>query len=399
MKKIFAAALFTALSALSAFAQTGAIRGKVVGADGKPPAKDTVYIQIDRTDIKAQYGVWANNKGEYFHAGLPIGTYNVTVINGGTKVKNKPEGGKEVSKLEKVRVGGGDPVELPAVDLKAAEETAAAANAAGVDPAAANDATRGMSKEAKAEYEKNLKERAAAMAKNKELNDAFNAAMAAKEAKNYPEALTQFEKAAAMDATQHVIMANMAETYEALGATKTGAEQTEAYTKGAEAWDKAIAIKGDDPSYHNNYALLLAKNKKFTEAEAELGKAATMNPTGAGMYYYNLGALYTNGGQLEPAGAAFKKAIDADPNHADAQYQYGVYLMSKAQTKADGTVTPVDGTQAAFEKYLELKPTGPFADAAKGMIQMMGATVNTTFQNPDAKKNTPAAKPPANKKK
>jgi hypothetical protein len=101
---------------------------------------------------------------------------------------------------------------------------------------------------------------------------------------------------------------------------------------------------------------------------------------------------------LEPAGTAFKKAIDADPNHADAQYQYGVYLMSKAQTKADGTVTPVEGTQAAFEKYLELKPTGPFADAAKGMIQMMGATVNTTFQNPDAKKNTPAAKPPAKKK-
>jgi hypothetical protein len=290
MKKILAVALFT-LSALSAFAQTGAIRGKVIGPDGKPPAKDTVFIQIDRTDIKAQYGVWANNKGEYFHAGLPIGTYNVTVINGGTKVKNKPEGGKEAAKLEKIRVGGGDPVELPAFDLKAAEEAAQAANAAGVDPNAANDATRGMSKAQKEEYEKNLKERAAAMAKNKELNDAFGAAMAAKEAKNYDEAISKFNAAAAMDATQHVILANLAETYELLGASKTGAEQADAYTKGAEAWDKAIAIKSDDPSYHNNYALLLAKNKKFTEAEAELGKAAAMNPAGAGMYYYNLGAL------------------------------------------------------------------------------------------------------------
>ena len=118
------------------------------------------------------------------------------------------------------------------------------------------------------------------------------------------------------------------------------------------------------------------------------------------MYFYNLGALYTNGGQLEPSGEAFKKAIDADPNHADAQYQYGVYLMSKAQTKADGTVTPVPGTLEAFNKYLELKPTGTFADAAKGMIQMMGATLDTKYQNPDAKKTSGAkpAAPPAKKK-
>jgi len=393
MKKILAA---LTLTALSAFAQTGAMRGKVMGPDGKPVGKDQVYIQIDRTDIKAQYGVWTDKKGEFFHAGLPIGTYDVTVIDGGTKVKNKPEGGHEAAKLQKIRVGGGDPVEIPQFDLKAAQVAAAA----GVDPAAANDATRGMTKEQKAEYDKQLKERAEAMAKNKELNDAFNLAMTAKEAKNYDEAVAQFTKASTMDATQHVVWANLAETYELLGGTKTGADQLAAYTKGAEAWDKAIALKGDDPSYHNNYALLLAKSKKFAEAEAELGKAAAMNPPGAGMYFYNLGALYTNNGQLEPSGEAFKKAIAADPNHAEAQYQYGVYLMSKAQTKPDGSVVPVDGTLQAFEKYLELKPTGPFADAAKGMIQMMGANVQTNYQNPDAKKNTPGAKPaPAQKKK
>ncbi len=393
MKKILAA---LTLTALSAFAQTGAMRGKVMGPDGKPVGKDQVYIQIDRTDIKAQYGVWTDKKGEFFHAGLPIGTYDVTVIDGGTKVKNKPEGGHEAAKLQKIRVGGGDPVEIPQFDLKAAQTAAAA----GVDPAAASDATRGMTKEQKAEYDKQLKERAEAMAKNKELNDAFNAAMTAKEAKNYDEAVAQFTKASTLDATQSVVWANLAETYEALGATKTGADQTAAYTKAGEAWDKAIALKPDDASFHNNYALLLAKSKKFSEAEAELGKAATLNPPGAGMYFYNLGALYTNGGQLEPSGEAFKKAIAADPNHAEAQYQYGVYLMSKAQTKPDGSVVPVDGTLQAFEKYLELKPTGPFADAAKGMIQMMGANVQTTYQNPDAKKNTPGAKPaPAQKKK
>src|SRR5690242_1543675 len=100
MKKILAA---LTLTALSAFAQTGAMRGKVMGPDGKPVGKDQVYIQIDRTDIKAQYGVWTDKKGEFFHAGLPIGTYDVTVIDGGTKVKNKPEGGHEAAKLQKIR--------------------------------------------------------------------------------------------------------------------------------------------------------------------------------------------------------------------------------------------------------------------------------------------------------
>ena len=84
-----------------------------------------------------------------------------------------------------------------------------------------------------------------------------------------------------------------------------------------------------------------------------------------------------NTGQLEPAGAAFKKAIEADPNYAPAQYQYGVYLISKAQTTADGKVTPVPGTREAFEAYLKLDPTGPYAEAAKGMIASMETSLDT----------------------
>jgi len=31
---------------------------------------------------------------------------------------------------------------------------------------------------------------------------------------------------------------------------------------------------------------------------------------------------------------------------------------------------------------------GQFSDAAKGMLQMIGATIQTNYQNPDAKKGT-----------
>jgi len=143
-------------------------------------------------------------------------------------------------------------------------------------------------------------------------------------------------------------------------------------------------MKPDEAAYHNNYALALARGKKFDEAQAELTKAATIDPPNAGRYFYNLGAVLVNIGQLDPAGEAFKKAIEADPNYADAQFQYGVYLISKAQTTADGKVVPVPGTREAFEKYLQLKPDGQFADSAKGMIATMESTVQTEYANPSA---------------
>jgi hypothetical protein len=43
------------------------------------------------------------------------------------------------------------------------------------------------------------------------------------------------------------------------------------------------------------------KTKKFTEAQAELEKAAQIDPPNAGRYFYNLGAVLVNTGQTEPA--------------------------------------------------------------------------------------------------
>ena len=45
-----------------------------------------------------------------------------------------------------------------------------------------------------------------------------------------------------------------------------------------------------------------------------------------------------------------------------------------------------DGMKDALDKYLELEPTGQFADAAKGMLQMIGATIQTDYSKKGAKK-------------
>ena len=369
LRNLALAATGLALFVFTAMAQQGSMQGDVKDTDGKPLVG--AMVKIDRTDIKAHYQVKSDKKGHYFHAGLPYGTYTVSI----------EVGGKDQVITQGVPLRGGDPVNVP-IDLSQAA-------AQGQDQAkaqAAADATRGMSAAEKAALEKANKEREAELKKNKELNDTFNAGIAAAQGKQYDQAVASFTKATELGPQQHVVWAQLAEAEVNFAGTKSGADADAEMQKGLGAYAKAIELKPDDAGYHNNYALALARAKKFPEAQGELTKAATLDPPNAGRYYYNLGALLVNAGQNEPAGEAFKSAIDKDPNYADAQYQYGVYLLSKATVGADGKVTPVAGTADAFQKYLQLKPDGPFADSAKSMLASLGATIDTSYKNPAAVK-------------
>ena len=44
------------------------------------------------------------------------------------------------------------------------------------------------------------------------------------------------------------------------------------------------------------------------------------------------------------------------------------------------------GMKEALDKYLELQPSGQFAEAAKGMLQVISTTVQTDYSNPNAPK-------------
>jgi len=364
----------TLLAALS-WAQTGAIEGDVIGEDGQP--LQGALIRIERVDIKGNYRVKTNRKGHYFHAGLPLGTYNVHVEVDG-QIRDAVRG---------VRVGLGDPVvvNFNLAEVRRRQEALQAAAQAGQ---LSEEQMRGLTKEQREALEKQMRERSEAMRRNKALNDAFNAGMAAKQAGQWDAAVENFQKAAEIDPQQHVVWANLAESYMSLADTKRGPEQEAAMAKSLEAWEKVVTMMPSEAAYHNNYGLALAKAKKFEQATAALEKAAAIDPAGAGRYYYNLGAVLVNTGHLEEAGQAFKKAIDADPNYAPAQYQYGIYLVSKATTTPDGQVVPPPGTLEAFQKYLQLEPNGPFAESAKGMIQTLQTKVQTEYVNPEAEKKT-----------
>ncbi|MDQ6678041.1 MAG: carboxypeptidase regulatory-like domain-containing protein [Acidobacteriota bacterium] len=379
-----AAAVF--LFAFSASAQVSALEGTVKGDDGQP-IKGAV-VKIERKDIKGNYPVKTDKKGHYGHYGLPLGTYKVSVEVDG-QVRDS---------VDNVRTKLGDPTPIDFNLQNQKKEQQAMAKAAETGTLT-KEQTQKMTPEQRAAIEKASKAREADIAKNKALNDAYSAGKDALAAKQYDVAVDNFNKANEMDPKQNVIWAQLAEAYMGQAASKTGAEQDAPRQKGLDAYAKAIELKPDDPALYNNYALALVKAKKVNEAQDALNKAASFDPPGAVRYYYNLGAVLVNANQNDAAAEAFKKAIaaydqtkatgappaDITKNYAEANYQLGITMLSKANTDAKtGKVTPVAGTEEAFNRYLELQPTGQFADAAKGMLQTIGGTVATNYKNPDA---------------
>jgi tetratricopeptide (TPR) repeat protein len=343
-------------------------------------------ISIDREDIKGHYEIKTDKNGKFFHAGLPLGKFSVAVMRDG----------KPFFSLKGIQTRLSEPAEVE-IDLQQ-EKMRVEAQASGVQiaPAQGNK----LSPEQMAAIEKAAKEREEAIKKRQELTSKFDGAIAALQSKNYDEAITQFQAAAEVDPTQHVVFAQLGEAYSGKAQqAKDPAQKKEFFDKSVESYQKALSLKPDDPSYHNNYGLALANNNKVEEAQAELMKSAELDPPNAGRYFFNLGAVLVNTNHMKEAADAFKKAAEApagqgwtDANQADAYYQMGVSLTGMASMDPKtGKVQPVAGTVEALQKSIDLAPNGPNAAAAKSLLETMGGTVTTQVDLGGGKK-APAKK-------
>jgi tetratricopeptide (TPR) repeat protein len=358
-----------------AMAQTCIFQGKVIGEDGSP-LKGAV-IEITRTDIVGHYSCKTDKRGEYFYGGLQIGTYDIVVKVDGV-VKDS---------VNKYHAKTATPFyhEFDLHQIKLKNDAMNKAASTGGD--LSSQQKREMTPEQVAAFEKEKKERLEKFSKDKAVNEAYNAGMQAVEAKQFDVAVDSFKKAA--DANTNptntpVILAHLAEATSSLAATKTGEERDAAQQQAIDAWAKVIAVAPNDAGYHNNYALAMARAGKLSDAGMELQKAAEIDPKGGGKYYFNLGALLVNQGKNEEATGAFKKAIDMTPDYAEAYFQYGNCLMAKAQLSPDGKTIPPPGAKEAYEKYLQLAPTGPNAVGAKAMLDFISQQIQTTYVNPNA---------------
>jgi tetratricopeptide (TPR) repeat protein len=352
------------------FAQaTGSVKGVCKDADGNVITEGTVEWLSLETGRK--YTLKLNKKGEYFSLGISPGKYKVTLFS--------PDG-KDRFHFAGVTVG----LDETTLDFDLKKEAAAAAQG------------QGMS----AEQVKAMEEQKAKVQKEqgtvKTLNEKLSAAKAAADAGDFETAIKTMQEATAIDATRDLLFFKLADYYRMSAPKQTDpAEKQKRFEAAATNYQKAIELRTANPdpkdpdangklaAYYNNLAEVYAKSNKIDDAVATYNKAAQLDPSHAGQYNFNIGAVLTNAGKVDDAIAAFDKVIAVDPSKADAYYWKGVNMIGKATLKGDKMVAP-DGTADAFNKYLELAPTGTYAQPAKEMLASIGAAVETGFSKKKA---------------
>jgi tetratricopeptide (TPR) repeat protein len=344
---------------------TGSVKGVCKDLDGNPLVQ--AEVEWTSTDTGHKYDLKTNKKGEYFSLGISPGKYNVVLR----------KDGKELFHINGVTVA----LEEVTTDIDLKKEQANAAQGQGLTP-----------EQAKARQEAAAK----AATENKTvgtLNEKLKAARTAEEAKDYDTAIATLNEANQIDATRDPIWYELANAYLNSASKQTDpAEKQKRYEMAAADYQKAIDLRTasdlaqKDPennkkmaAYYNNMAQAYSKSNKIDDAVADYTKAAQLDTAGAASYYFNIGAVYTNAGKADDAIAAFEKAIAADPTKAAAYYWKGINLIAKETIGKDGKATAPEGTAEAFQKYLQLDPSGPFAQPAKDMLASIGAPVETGF--------------------
>lgn len=376
LRKGLLVVVFGLLASSAVFAQTTTMEGDVKGADGQP-LKGAV-IELERTDIKGHYKTTSNKKGHWFYMGLPEGTYTISCL----------VDGKVVDKVNGVKSKYGESTVTNFDMAKAAQQQQQAQQAAQTGQLSAEQ-EKGMSKEDREKFEAAAKKASEQMKKNKALNDAFNAGVdamkkgqaattPAEKQTDYKQAIDSLNQAGQLDATQVAVWENLGMANYQLGLTQTGDDRTKSFDAALQDYQKALQLKPDTAGYYIQIGNIYGAEKKMPEATEALTKAAQLDPANAGKAYFNMGANLVNSGHPEEASEYFKKATDANPNYPEAWYQLGSTLAMK------GSVDPKTGAQAyppgtaeAYQKYLQLAPSGPHAQEAQAMLQAINSTVQT----------------------
>jgi tetratricopeptide (TPR) repeat protein len=128
---------------------------------------------------------------------------------------------------------------------------------------------------------------------------------------------------------------------------------------------------------------IYARQGKVPDANTAYDAAAKANPAQAGFYLRNEAVIFFQQNNAVAQVAAADEAIKADPNQALLYYIKGQGLIQNATVdpKTQRIVLPDDCT-AAYQKYLELAPSGQFANEVAGILSQAGQKITTSYKAP-----------------
>jgi len=397
------------LLSCAAFAQAGGkVQGTVKDAQGKPIENAQVQFVGDAKEGNLKFKMKTNKKGEFFSWGIRPGGYDVTVTKDNQTIYTEqvgvdPDDTKNVFDF-KIGTGGASAAaaapaaaptasqgeQAPAGAPKAGTKGQPATESVVLDPNKPVTLTEEQLKKLNPEQRKQYEEYQKTVSKNekiKNVNAVLAQARQANEAGN-PEQAAQILAPVTQANPEFALPWILLGSYQADAAKKItdSAQKQQAYTDAATSLQKGIQIadtttdprmKAEVPKWRLNYGTVLERARKHDDAiktfEQVAQEAATTDPKTAAIANFNAGVAATNAGKSDIAVGYFDKAIAADPNYADAYYQKGIALVGKATTDKSGKIVAPEGTEEAFEKYLQLAPTGPNAQGAKDMLASIGS--------------------------
>ena len=297
------AAAFSILAAAEAFAQRGAVRGKLIDEEGKPLEGIACTIALQDGGGRASTVV-TKKDGSFVKAGLQSGNYVVTCEKDGYRPLPLAA---PVTAFDQIDLGTKTMYPLAPGELS--EKDHARAN---------------------------------------ELLEKFNISSESDDHQGTLNSLFELQKMMPESPEVHF---NIASTYEKL----------EDPDKALEYYHKAVELKPDFYEAWLAIADIDGKKQSWPEAAAAMKKAIDLKATDP-IVLFNYAVYAQNSGDVVAAEAAYLKTVELDPKRALAYYQLGLIAVGREQN---------DAAIGHFEKFLELAPTDPQAEAAKGVIEAL----------------------------
>jgi len=353
------AVLLSAPLFLGAQQTTGKIHGHVSDPAGTSETAGTISLYaggMASADATPKYTFELDSNGDYKGEVAP-GTYTITF-----RLPTTPKG-QVVDQVDNIKVEAG-------------QDTAAD------DDMSRQEYLNKLSPEQRKALEEARAKNAGIQKENaqiKNLNADLNKARSDRAAKNFADAAALMQKDVTAKPDEPLLWVELGESQ--LGLKQYGDAET--------SLQKGIQLEGAskkpnpeiEAAAGNALGEAYGSDNKIPESQAAYDAAAKANPTGANMYYSNEAIVMDRANQLDATVAAADKAIAADPTKPIPYYLKGKALINKAtiDPKTQKIVAP-DGCAEAYQKYLELAPTGPFAGDAKQVLAELSSTQSTSYK-------------------
>ncbi len=364
-------ALFALLLAGPALAQFASVEGEVRDLEGKPFPDVAIVLKSDDTGQVLE--TKTDKKGLFSMNGMRLGIWTLSV-----KVKGVEQWNQKVQ----VKMGGAERVVINFKDILASQTGEEVAERK------KSDEDRSKFQGMKAHFDAGRASLDQAIATRNEIQKTpatDRGPLTEKLVEQSTAAITELEAARQAapptDPNMHIVVSNLGQAFEIAGR----------YDDAVAAYAKANELKPEIASYYQGLGTAQAKAGKVTEAIATCDKAAAL-PSAAGAAdsaqaaascYANVGITLQNAAKMKESIEPFKKATAVNANNAD----YWIYLargmMNAMDYKVEGGTMktfPLPGNAEAYQKYLELAPTGRFAQEAKdslATLEAMGAGIQT----------------------